>query len=84
IYAVLRKDANGLFLVLANLKNETISDYVLDLSSTGLTESSFSVETVYGENQANPLERSGEAFIYKPFENLHPYAMYVLKLIPNQ
>jgi hypothetical protein len=42
------------------------------------------VENLFGAGQANGPERSGEAFPeYKPFENLNPYAMYVLKIIPK-
>ncbi|HCR70675.1 MAG TPA: alpha-amylase [Anaerolineae bacterium] len=80
IYAILRKDANGTFLILANLKDEAITDYAIEFEGAQLAESIVSVETVYGENQAAPIERSGETFIYKPFENLNPYAMYILKL----
>jgi glycosidase len=80
IYAILRKDANGTFLILANLSDEAITDYAIEFEGTELAESIVSVESVYGENQAAPMERSGEAFIYKPFENLNPYAMYILKL----
>lgn len=80
IYAVLRSDLSGTFLILANLTDEVISDYMIELDDAGLAESSYSVETVYGENQADPLARSGDTFIYKPFENLNPHAMYILKL----
>lgn len=81
VYAVLRVDENGTFLILANLSAEAISGYTITLKDAGLAESAYSVETVFGAGQAANLERSGEAFSeYIPFENLNPYAMYVLKL----
>ena len=47
----------------------------------GLAEPTYSVETVFGADQASSLERSGQAFPeYKPFENPNPYAIYVLKI----
>jgi alpha-amylase len=84
IYSAMRKDENGIFLVLANLSDKAISDYNIALKDAGLAESAYSVETVFGAGQANGPERSGEAFPeYKPFESLNPYAMYVLKLTPK-
>ncbi len=81
VYAVLRVDENGTFLILANLSEEKISGYTITLKDAGLAESAYSVETVFGAGQAAGLERSGEAFSeYIPFENLNPYTMYVLKL----
>jgi len=83
IFVTLRADTNSTYLVIANLtKNET-SDYVLDLNVAGLAESVGSVETVFGSEQAQVPERSGEVFNpYKPFESLHPYAMYIIELNP--
>lgn len=83
IFVNLRTDANGTYLILANLTGDTISDYALDLNGSGLTGSIVSAETLFGEDQANVPERSGEAFsLYTPFESLNPYAMYIIKFIP--
>jgi glycosidase len=84
VYSALRMDKNGTFLILANLSDEAITDYNIALKDAGLAESAYSVETVFGADQAIGPERSGEAFPeYKPFESLAPYAMYVLKLNPK-
>lgn len=84
IYAAIRSDATGTFLILANLKDKTITDYNIALDDANLAESSYSVETVFGSGQANGLKRSGDAINpYQPFENLAPYAMYILKLNPK-
>jgi glycosidase len=84
IYSALRADENGTFLVLANLSDEAITDYNIALKDAGLAGTAYSVETVFGTDQAKGPERSGEAFPeYKPFESLAPYAMYVLKLNPK-
>lgn len=83
IFVNLRVDANGAYLVIANLTKNEIGDYTLDLNQAGLTESITSVETVFGTDPAQAPERSGGAFNpYKPFESLHPHAMYVIELNP--
>ena len=84
VYSALRTDENGTFLILANLSDKVISEYNIVLPDAELAESAYSVETVFGADQARVIERSGEAFPeYKPFESLAPYAMYVLKLNPK-
>lgn len=84
IYAALRVNQEETLLVLVNLTGETISDYALSIEGAGLAESAYSVETLFGAGQAIGPERSGEAFSeYKPFGNLNPYAMYVLKIYPK-
>ncbi len=84
VYAALRVDENGTFLILANLSGEAIIEYNIALDAAGLAESITSVETVFGADQAKGSEGSGEAFQkYQPFENLNPYTMYVLKFNPK-
>jgi glycosidase len=84
VYSALRMDENGTFLIMANLSDEAISEYNIVLLNAGLAESAYSVDTVFGADQAKGLERSGEIFPeYKPLESLNPHAMYVLKLTPK-
>ncbi|MCL4268915.1 MAG: hypothetical protein KJZ72_05195 [Anaerolineales bacterium] len=83
IFVNLRVDANGTYLVLANLTEEPISEYAIDLNQAGLAESFVGVEMLFGEGQTQVPERSGDSFQpYQPFESLNPYAMYVIKFIP--
>jgi glycosidase len=83
IFATLRTDSNGMYIVLANLTDEAISAYQLDLNDAELAESIVSVEMLFGEEQAQVPERSGDSFSpYKPFESLNPYAMYIIKINP--
>ncbi len=83
IFVNLRVDANGTYLVLANLTEEPISEYAIDLNQAGLAESFVGVEVLFGEGQAQVPERSSNSFQpYQPFESLNPYAMYVIKFIP--
>jgi glycosidase len=83
IFVTLREDANGTYLVIANLTENQISDYTLDLNQAKLAESISSVNTVFGAEQAQIPVRGGDGFDpYKPFENLHPYAMYIIELNP--
>jgi len=84
VYTAIRMDENGIFLMLANLGDEAVTDYYIDLSDAGLAESAYSVDTVFGAGQATDPEGSGEAFQkYIPFESLPPFAMYVLKINPK-
>ena len=81
VYAALRKDENGLFIVLANLSGKAVSDYEVPLDEAALAGSTFGVETVFGAGQAKGPDGSGAASrAYKPFETLAPFAMYVLKV----
>ena len=83
IFVTLRADANGKYLIIANLTESEIGDYALDLNQADLAESISSVETVFGAEPAQVPERSGDGFDpYKPFESLHPYAMYIIELNP--
>jgi len=94
VYAALRVDDNETLLVLVNLTDEAITNYALTFEDADLAGSTYSAETLFGTGQANGgiltvrpsltvskgPERSGEAFPeYKPFENLNPYAMVVIK-----
>jgi glycosidase len=77
VYSAMRKDENRIFLILANLSKEAITEYNIALMDAGLAEPTYSVETVFGADQASSLERSGEAFPeYKPFENPNPCVPY--------
>jgi alpha-amylase len=89
VYAALRMDENGTFLILSNLSEESINQYNIALTDAGLTESAYGAEMLFGAGQASGgvltapkgPERSGEAFPeYQPFEKLDSYAMYVINL----
>ncbi|NWF64167.1 MAG: DUF3459 domain-containing protein [Chloroflexi bacterium] len=83
IFATLRADSNGTYIVLANLTGEAVTDYQLDLGDAELAESIVGVGMLFGEGQAQVLEGSGGAFNpYQPFESLNPYAMAIIKLNP--
>ncbi|MBC7877000.1 MAG: alpha-amylase [Anaerolineales bacterium] len=84
VYAAMLIDEKETLLVFVNLTDEAIIDYTLNLENAGLAESAYSVETLFGAEQAIGPEGSGEAFSsYKPFENLDPHVMYVLEFNPK-
>lgn len=81
IFANLRTDANGAYLIIANLTKDEIHDYAIDLNAADLADEIISVETLFGVGQAQVPERSeGDFEPYQPFESLYPYAMYILKI----
>jgi glycosidase len=84
VYSALRVDENGIFLILTNLSDKAIIEYNIALDRAGLAESAYSVEIVFGADQPDGSEINGESLKnWKPFENLNPYAMYVLKFNPK-
>jgi glycosidase len=84
VYAALRVKNDQTLLILANLNDKAVTDYAIDLKDAELAESAYSVETLFGPELAEGLQRSEESFInYRPLDKLKPYAMYVLKLNPK-
>jgi len=72
-YAALRITDEETLLVLANLSDETVSDYSLKLESA---IHAADVQTLFGNDKAS-APQGGE---YKPFPALAPNAMYILEL----
>jgi glycosidase len=84
VYVALRTDGNETILILANLTDLSITDYALTLKSADMTASAYEAKVLFGQGQPNGPERTGEAFPkFKPFEQLPPYAMYVIQLNPK-
>jgi glycosidase len=84
IYTALQVGEGGIFLILANLSDEAVDEYRIPLDKTGLAESAYSMETVFGVDQPDGSEINNETLKkFKPFASLHPYAMYVLKINPK-
>jgi glycosidase len=83
LYAILRMDENESFLVLANLGNETISDYALTLTDAVLTDNTYKAKTLFGSEQAQPVQVTAGIFQdYKPVSELSPYSMLIIELQP--
>ena len=81
VYAIIRSDDAGLFLVLANLKNETILDYQLSLKENILPEKSFMLINVYGSEDGAQLNiLNGKFDEYKPLTQLPPYSINLFRL----
>lgn len=80
LYAILRMDEKESLLVLANLGNETISDYALTLTDTVLTDKTYQVETLFGGQPAESVAVTGGTFRdYKPVAEQSPYSMLILQ-----
>jgi hypothetical protein len=74
----------GIPRILASLSDEAVDEYGIPLDKAGLAESAHRVETVFGADQVGGSEINGESLKnHKPFENLNPGAMYVLKFNPK-
>ena len=83
LYAILRVDENESLLVLANLGDETISDYGLTLPEAVLPNNTFKARTLFGSEEAKPIKVASGAFQdYKPVPELDPYSMLVIQFQP--
>jgi alpha-amylase len=84
LYTAMRVDKDGIFLILANLSDAPIDEYNVPIEAAGLAQPAYSVETVFGLDQADVQDVQSEALsTFKPFNRLAPYAMYVLKINPK-
>lgn len=80
LYATLRMDENETLLVLANLGNETISDYGLTLTDAVLTDNTYEAETLFGTGEAQSIQVAAGSFQdYKPLPESRPYSMLILQ-----
>ncbi len=81
VYALLRTDASGVFLIVINLKNEAISNYKLSLSDSSIPDETLNPESLLGNAAASPISISGGKFMdYQPIPTLGEYATYIFKI----
>jgi glycosidase len=81
VFAVLHVAGDEVILVLANLKGEPISDYLLTLEDAQLVENLSTAKMLFGTEQAVAAGGSGFSS-YKPFDTLAPYGTYLIQFIP--
>jgi glycosidase len=80
LYAILRTDEKENLLVLANLGNETVSDYGLALPVAVLQNNKHEAQTLFGNGQVKPVQVTPGTFQdYKPVPELSPYSMLILQ-----
>jgi len=83
VYAVLRVDESEILLVLINLDEEPVTDYVLSVKDAGLADQTYRAEILFGENQAQgPIVMRGGFDGYHPVNELKPYDIFVIKINP--
>ncbi|PWH13753.1 MAG: alpha-amylase [Anaerolineae bacterium] len=81
LYAILRRSGNQMVLVLINLSKEPIVNYQLSLTGGALRDGTYTLRTIFGEGQAEPLEiSSGDFAPYQPLPRLDPYTTYIFLL----
>lgn len=81
VYAILRRSGEQMALVLINLSKEPITAYQLRLTGGALPDGKYTLRTVFGEGQAEPLEISGGGFApYQPLPRLEPYSTSIFLL----
>jgi alpha-amylase len=84
LYSILRVSQEEAVLVLVNLSGEAITDYWLDLESSGLAEGSYIPAGVMGEGPFAALRVTDEGGFsrYLPVAEVPPYATFILQLQP--
>jgi glycosidase len=81
VYAVLRSTADQTLLVIVNLTAISISDYQLSLDENLLSDGTITPHSWFGTMETRPVTISGGKFSeYKPFNELLPYASYILEM----
>jgi hypothetical protein len=74
---------NETILILANLTDESISEYALSLTDAALPDSTFKPVTLFGNGQSQTVEVTGGVFLnYKPMNELPPYSRLIVQFQP--
>ena len=83
VYAILCLDKDEILLVLANLKDQSLSEYALTLTGTSLSDSTYEPATLFGNEQVQPLAVTQGGFKnYKPVSALQPYSTLIVQFQP--
>lgn len=83
VFAALRVDKDEILLVIVNLSDQTVDDYGLTLQDAVLADKTYSVETVFGDAQAQGLEATRGVFEnYEPMTELPPHSTFIVKFQP--
>ena len=81
MYAILRYDDSGTFLVLANLGKDMISDYSINIPAGILNKGKYSLQPVFGSGTfANFSVSADGAVNIKPLIELPGYTNYILQV----
>lgn len=83
VFAALRVDEGEILLVIVNLSDQPVDDYGLTLRDAVLADKTYSVETVFGDAQAQgPQATRGVFENYEPMIELPPYSTFIVKFQP--
>jgi alpha-amylase len=83
VYAALRNDASGIFMVVVNLTKSSISDYALGLQGSAIPDATYNLHALYGAEAEGQLTVKEHSFTgYKPLSELSPYTVYLYSLEP--
>ncbi len=84
VYAALRVSEKETILILINLTNNPINNYVLSLQTASLPDGSYQISPVLGTGMGPGIIISGGKFInLQPLAELTPYSTYILQIIPK-
>jgi glycosidase len=83
IYAAVRRQDGDMILVVVNLGEETISDYGLQLSGSGLPRGEYVMTPLMGQVQMPPIrvESGGRLSLASGLPPLPPHATWILQLV---
>ena len=81
VYAILRKDDLGQYLILINLTGQALSDYALTLAKKNLPDGNLPLTSLLDSTSANSVTVANGTFKdYKPLAELPPYGAYIFEL----
>ncbi|NJD60379.1 MAG: alpha-amylase [Anaerolineales bacterium] len=83
VYAALRNDDPGVFLVVVNLTKNPISEYSLASQGSEIADGTYALQALYGTEADANLSVVEHSFIgFVPLAELSPYSVYVYQLAP--
>jgi glycosidase len=81
VYSILRSKGDEYLLIVANLTDESISNYSLDLRNTGMENGTSTPKTLFGLTHEEPrAPTSISPSAYQPLERLPPFKAYIFQL----
>jgi len=81
VYSILRRDGEELLLIVANLTDEPITDYALNISEAGIEGNALTPTTLFSTTQEEPIVLTSNSLTaYKPLDMLPPFQAYVFQL----
>jgi glycosidase len=83
VYAAIRSDDAGSFMVVVNLTKDPISDYSLSYQGSDIADGTYTFRAIYGMETGAKLDIVNQTFSgFIPLPEISPYSVNLYQLIP--